>query len=91
MPTFTMIYTRPSIDVDWFQYPYDIAEHRRNLKMISHTVTESTDNLTMTRVSNFETQEDLDAFVNDPVLASIASTRDAYDKLFNITVETSIS
>jgi hypothetical protein len=91
MPTFTMTYTRPSTEIDWFYYPSEIVAHRKSLKMVSHTVIESADNLTMTRVSTFETQEDLDTFINDPVLASIVSTREAYGKLFNITTTTAIT
>ena len=91
MPTFTMTYTRESTNVDWFRYPADVVAHRKSLKMISHTTSVSVDNLTMSRISQFETQEDLDTFINDPVLASVASDRAAYDKFFNITVETEIS
>ena len=91
MHTFTMTCTRPATEVDWFKWPTEVVAHRKSLKMISHTTSVSVDNLKITRISQFETQEDLDTFVNDPILASIASTRDAYDKLFNITTTTAIS
>lgn len=88
MPTFTITCTRKSTNIVWFRYPNEIVAHRKSLKMISHHVTTSEDNLITTRVSTFETQEDLDAFVNDPIMNSITSTRNAYDNLFNITTTT---
>jgi hypothetical protein len=91
MPTLTKITTRPTTEINWFQYPFEIVQHQQTLKMASETKTLSNDGLSITRVMHFETQHDLDAFLNDPVLASIDDARAGYNTLHNITITTTVS
>ena len=85
--TLSEVTTRPNLFTDWYFYPKEVVNHLMTLRenMVSYVTDLSNDGLTITRISVFKSQEDLDAYLADEILLSIDAVRNAYNEAAEIT------
>ena len=93
--TLTITETRPNLNVLFYQVPRDFITYIQRYNDIRHREvygwTTSGDLLSRSSISTFNTQGDLDTFINDPEVIKHQTANDAYNNTNGIVKNRTVS